>query len=126
PIEDSPQILFRLADVLGDHLAEVNSIEIELQVAGKHLGSHRFAGSACAGEQCVDAQPPGAFRGETPFVVNARAVADLGGDVAQSLLLRCGRYQIAPSGDRFNSFRQVVQSRTRVRAAGVPELFRKL
>ena len=60
-VEDAPQVLFGLADVLADHLAEIDAIEIEPQFVGEHFGGHRLAGAAGAGEERADAQSACAF-----------------------------------------------------------------
>ena len=56
-------------------------------------------------------RPRAPFDGEAPGLVDLRALADVGGDVAQGLQLRRGQHQIIPVGDRLDALRQIVQPR---------------
>src|SRR5207244_11882488 len=49
-VEYAAQVALGLADVLADHLAEIDPIEIEPQLAGEDLGGQRLAGAARSGE----------------------------------------------------------------------------
>ena len=42
-LEHAAQVLFGLADVFTDHLAEVDAVEVQLQLVGQHLGGKGLA-----------------------------------------------------------------------------------
>ena len=50
-VEDAAQVLLGFADVLVDHGAEVDAVQVQLEGAGDHFGGERLAGAADAGEQ---------------------------------------------------------------------------
>ena len=83
-VEDPPQVLLGLADVLADHATQIDAVEIERQLVGDHLGRQGLAGAALAVEQRAHAEAAIARSGrQTPGLVDPRAVAELGGDLAQ-------------------------------------------
>ena len=99
-VEDPPQVLLRLADVLADDRAQVDPVEVEPQLVREHLGGHRLAGAARAGEERADAEAARALRGESPVLVDRRALADVGGDLAQGLELRLREHEVVPARRR--------------------------
>src|SRR5262249_49800664 len=74
-VEDAAEVLLRLADVLAHDLTEVDSVEVEAQLGGEHLGGQRLASPAGAAEQRGDAQPAGAAPCEAPALEDQRTPA---------------------------------------------------
>src|SRR5712672_3008968 len=55
-VKDAAQVLFRLANIFVDDLAEVDAIKIEPQFSGQDFSRHRLTGTAWPGEQRADSQ----------------------------------------------------------------------
>src|SRR3546814_3643469 len=51
--EHACQVLFGFADVLAGNGAEVDTVQVELQVGGQHSGGDQPVAVACADEQCA-------------------------------------------------------------------------
>src|SRR5262249_56934062 len=82
-IEDAPQILLGLAHIFVDHRREVDPVQIEPELGRQYLGGERLSGSAAAAEQRRYAKAARVAPAEAPFLVDADALAHLGGDLAQ-------------------------------------------
>ncbi len=96
-VEQSSQVLLGFADVLVDHRRQVDAMQVEPQVVGDHLGGHRLAGAAGAGEQCADAQAAADPVGEAPAVVHGVPVSDLVCDLVQCGELFGGQHDVVPA-----------------------------
>ena len=65
------EVLLGLADVLADHLAEVDAVEVERELAGQHLGRQRLAGAATGpANSAADAEAARAARAPAPVLVD--------------------------------------------------------
>src|SRR4051794_13192740 len=120
-VEHPAEVLLRLPDVLRDDLAEVDPVEVELELEGEHLRGHRLAGAAHALEERAHAEPAQALAREAPRLVHALTAADMGRHLAQDLELRRRQDDVVPARDRLDPLREVVELRTRLRAAGAPQ-----
>src|SRR6476661_3128382 len=120
-IKDTAKILFRLANVFVNDLAQVNPIEIKTQLAGKDFGGHGFARAAGSGKQGADPQAARAFGCESPGVVNLGTLANMDSNLAQDVFLPFGQDQIIPTGRRRNTLCQPFKTWTRLHTACVPQ-----
>ena len=119
-IEHPPQVLLGFTNVLADHLAEIDAVEVELQLVGQHLCRHGLAGAAGPGEQRSDPQPSARAPRKAPIAIDARALPHVGREVSQDAPLRFGQHQVVPPGRRHNALGQVLDPRPRLAAARLP------
>jgi hypothetical protein len=108
-VEDGPDVLLRLADVLTHHAREVDLVEVEPQLARDDVGRHCLAGTRLAGEERVEPaskrQPPR----KTPVTVDAGSLPHRVDHLSQ---LRQGvvrQHDVRPGEMRFDLGRQGAQ-----------------
>ena len=121
-VEHSPQILFGLADVLAHHGAEIDAEKIEPHFVREDLRGEGFAGAARAGEERAQAEAAAGLLGKTPVVVDPRALPQMLRDRLQDVHLRRGQDEVGPGRFRRDTLREILQPRTRVEPARVPQL----
>ncbi len=120
-VEDPAQIFLGLADVLVHHLAEIDAIEIEIELTRQHFTGHGFAGAAGAGKQRADAQTARPRRAEAPDVVHLGPLAHLHGDLSQGLFLRVRQHEIVPPGEGNDALGKIVETRPGMSPADFPK-----
>ncbi len=92
----------------------------------KHLGGHRLARAAVAGEQHCQAQAACALRREAPALVDRRAVPHVVRDLAQRLRLRIRQHEVGPAGARRDALREPVEAPAGELAAAAALQFREV
>ncbi len=94
--EDAFEILFGLADVLGDDRRKVDAVQLEPDVVGDHRSRHRLARTRGAGEEDHQAGAAARALDQSPAAVHALAVPDRRRDVVQVLQGIRGQHEVAP------------------------------
>src|SRR5262249_24869310 len=120
-VEDAPEVLLGLADVLAHDLAQVDAVEIEAQFSGEDFRGHCLPGPAGPGEKGADADPSLAPGRKAPPLVHADAVPDVDGDLPENRSLRLGEDEVVPARAWLDALREIVEAWPRLHAAGVPE-----
>src|SRR5258706_6237675 len=120
-VEDAPQVFLRLADILADDLAEVDTVQVEVQFSSEHFCRHCLTCSARTGEECADTQSASAAGGESPGFVYGSTLPDVDGDIAQHLTLCFRNYQVTPGGGWFDALGKVIQAHPHQHTAGIPQ-----
>ena len=120
-VEDAAQVLLRLADVLADDAGEVDPVEVEAQVRGDDLGGHRLAGPARPREQGGDAAAATELGPEPPGLVDAAALLDLVGELAQLRADVGVDDDVVPAPGGLDPARELVEPGPGLRPARVPQ-----
>jgi len=76
-LEDGPEVLFRLADILAYHLRNLDLVKLHMELVCHHLGGHCLAGAGRAGKEHGQAPAIRHPSAEAPLVVYLHAVADM-------------------------------------------------
>src|SRR5690606_27829676 len=116
-VEDAAQVLFGLADVLGDDGGEVDFVEIESKATGEDAGCHGFSGAGGTGKVRVEAFAEGHLFAEAPGVIDRVAVAELRLDGVQLAHLYVGQNQVGPRKGRGDLTGNAFKGRARQDAA---------
>src|SRR5262249_37748952 len=111
-IEDSTQVLLGFSDVLAHDRRQVDAIEIQSQLVREHLGCHRLACSARAGEEHAEPEPARTAAREAPRLEHPHAVPYMSADVAKHLLLRLRQHEIVPCRSRLDALREAFEAWT--------------
>ncbi len=110
-VEHPPQVLFRFADVLAHHLAQVDAIQIQPQLVGQHLRRHGLARAAGTRKQHANTQTSRAFVLKAPRLIDLHSLPHVHRDLSQDTQPGLGQYQIIPGGHRLDALGQVLQAR---------------
>src|SRR6185437_10094708 len=102
-IKDGAQVLLGFSDVFGNNLAEVDAIEIKLQIVREYFRRQGFPRPAGSGEERANTESTRRSRGETPGVVNLQTLTNLRGDLAERLCLLRRQHQIVPGRPCLNA-----------------------
>ena len=91
------EVLLGLADVLRDHAREVDSVEVEAEVAGDEASDHRLAGAGRPENSAATPRPLRDPVAKTPFVDDFAAMAHARDHLAQLLVAIVGEHEIGPA-----------------------------
>ena len=120
-IEYALQVLFAFADVLTDHLAEIDAIEVDAEVGCDHFGGHCLAGAALATKKSALMPRPRAPRVANPRFRHRRPVPHLLRDLAQRVDLAVGKYPGLSAGSALHALGEPFEPGARLHPAGVPQ-----
>src|SRR5262249_17817199 len=120
-VEETAEVLLRLADVLAHDRGEVDAIQIQAQLVRDPLGRHRLARAALAGEEDADAEAPAHLAGETPVLVDPGALPDLVGNVMEEGRRTSRQDEVVPGRLGIEALGKGIQPGARRRAARIPE-----
>ena len=119
-VEEPGEVLLRFADVLAHDRGEIDAVELEMQLVREHLGRHRLAGAALAGEERRDAQSARALPGKPPPLEDGEPMAQMHRHLPQSERLRLGQHQVVPARGRVDALRERVETAPLEPAARLP------
>src|SRR5258707_2433098 len=81
--ENPGEILLRFANVFAHYLAQIDPVEVEVQLIGEHFGCHSLARTAGTGKERTDPQAANASLRKAPLLMHGVAVTNMDSHFAE-------------------------------------------